>query len=406
MTIKNLDEKIRAYALKNAVSHGGKANSGAVVSALFNEGLEKSGVKDVMPKIQKAITEINKLNINEQKSELEKSNEFLSEREVREGLPELPNAEKGVVMRFAPSPSGALHIGHALTACLSYAYVKKYGGKFIVRIEDTNPENIYPKAYDLIKKDSEFLFEGKAKIYIQSERMEIYYKYAKKLIRDGHAYVCSCSGDAFREIAKEKKDCPCRELSVKENKERWEDMFDKKGFQVGEAILRFKTPENHNGMQNPNPAMRDFPLARINDTPHPLQKKKYRVYPLMNLSVTADDIEMKMTHIIRAKDHKDNAKRQRMIYEVLGKTYPWEGYLGKWKFTDMELSASKITQDIKDGKFSGWDDPRLPTVQALAKKGYKPEAFLKIAEHRGISEVDKVIDKKDFFDMLDKFNKE
>jgi len=405
MAIKNLDKKIRAYSLKNAIAHGGKANPGAVLSALFNEGLEKSEVKSIMPTIQKIIKEIEKLGITKQKKEFEKSEKLVSERECREGLQELPNAEKSVIMRFAPSPSGALHIGHALTACLSYAYVKKYGGKFIIRIEDTNPQNIYPPAYNLIKKDSEFLFGKKAKIFIQSERMEIYYKYAKRLIKDGHAYVCSCSGNDFREIAKKKKDCPCRNLSVKENQQRWKEMFDKKGFSEGEAVLRFFTPKNHGGMTNPNPAMRDFPLARINETTHPLQKNKYRVWPLMNLSVTVDDIEMKMTHIIRAKEHKDNAKRQQMIYEVLGKKYPWEGYLGRWKFTDMELSASKITQAIKDKKYSGWDDPRLPTVQALKNKSYKPEAFLKMAEHRGLSEVDKVINKKDFFDLLDEFNK-
>ena len=101
-----------------------------------------------------------------------------------------------------------------------------------------------------------------------------------------------------------RKACNCRSLSVKENLERWKKMLDKKGYKTGEVVLRFKS-----SMQDSNPAMRDFPLARINETPHPLQKKKYRVWPLMNLAVTVDDIELKMTHVIRGKDHKDNAKR-------------------------------------------------------------------------------------------------
>ena len=422
MAIKNLDDKIRAYALKNAVAYGGKANPGAVVSALFNEGLEKSSVKDVMPKIQKEIREIGKLDSKEQKKELEKMDKFLSEREVREGLPELPNVSKGIRTRFAPSPSGALHIGHAATLCVAYAYVKKYGGKLYVRIEDTNPENIFPDAYKLIEKDAKWLTEGNCVIIIQSDRMELYYKYAEKLMKNGHAYVCTCTGDDFREFVKKKKDCPCRELSIKENQQRWKDMLapqaypdksskkistgsNKKGFSAGEAILRFKTPENHGGMTNPNPAMRDFPLARINETKHPRQKNKYRVWPLMNLSVAVDDMDMKLTHIISGKDHRDNAKRQEMIYEVLGKEVPWTGFQGKWKFSDLELSSSKITEEIKSGKYSGWDDPKLPTVSALKKKGYTPEAFLKLAENRGLSEVDKVIDKKDYFEMLDNFNK-
>ena len=180
-------------------------------------------------------------------------------------------------------------------------------------------------------------------------------------------------------------------------------MLNKKGFKPGEAVLRFKSSE---GMSHKNPAMRDFPLARINETKHPRQKNKYRVWPLMNLSVSVDDIEMKMTHIIRAKEHIDNAKRQEMIFKALGKKFPWVGFLGRYHFKDLELSASKITQDIEKGKYSGWDDPRLPTVASLKKRGYKPEAFWRFAEHRGLSEVDKTIDKKEFFRLLDSFNKD
>ncbi len=394
-------KKVKAYALKNAIAYKGKANQGAVISALFNEGLKKDQVKEYIKIISETLKEVNSLSLKEQEKEFEKLKNVISKRKEREGLQDLPNVEKsGVIMRFAPSPSGALHIGHAMTACLSFDYVMKYGGKFIVRIEDTNPENIYPKAYKLIEKDSKWLFNGKAKIIIQSDRMELYYKYAKKLIKDGHAYVCTCSADKFREYSKKRKNCPCRNFNPKENKERWENMFDEEMFKSGEAVLRFKSD-----MTNSNPAMRDFPLARINDTEHPRQKNKYRVWPLMNLSVTVDDIEMKMTHIIRAKEHIDNAKRQEMIFKTLGKKFPWTGFLGRYHFSDLELSASKITQDIEKGKYSGWDDPKLPTVAALKKKGYKPEAFWKFAEHRGLSEVDKTIDQKEFFRLLDMFNK-
>ncbi|MBU0472275.1 MAG: glutamate--tRNA ligase, partial [Nanoarchaeota archaeon] len=335
-----------------------------------------------------------------QKIEFEKLKKEVDERPAREGLPDLPGAKKGkVVMRFAPSPSGAFHIGHALTSSISYLFVKKYGGKFYVRIEDTNPDNIYPKAYDLIKKDSEWLFEGKAVIAIQSNRMELYYKYAEKLLKIGHAYVCTCSGDEFRKCVKFQKDCPCRNFNIKENLERWEMMFDS-SYKPGDAVLRFKS-----NMKHKNPAMRDFPLMRINEIPHPLQKKKYRVWPLMNLAVTVDDIEMKMTHVIRAKEHRDNAERQKMIFDVLGKKFPWVGFLGRWHIKGLRLSASQITKDIEAGKYSGWDDPKLPTIQALIKKGYKPQAFWKFAERIGLSESDKTIDKKEFFTLLDNFNK-
>lgn len=408
MNIENLNEKIRAYALKNAIAYKGQANPGAVISALFNEGLDKSGVKDVMPKIQDVIYEISEISIEDMEAELEKLEGFINRRKEREGLPEIPNTEKGIFTRFAPSPSGAMHVGHALTASIAYDYVKKYGGRMILRIEDTNADNIYAPAYELLAQDGKWLFENNCDVIIQSDRMELYYNYAKKLIDGGRAYVCICQVDEFKELSKNKQKCTCRELDIETHQKRWGQMlgsYKDAIYEQGEAVLRFKTPEEYQGMQNKNPAMRDFPLARINLTTHPRQGDKYRVWPLMNLSVTVDDIEMGLTHIIRAKEHMDNAKRQRMMFEVLGKEYPWDAYLGRWHIEGLKLSASEITQDIEEGKYSGWDDSKLPTLQSLAKRGYNPGAFHKMAEARGLSEVDKKITKEEFFSLLDKYNK-
>src|SRR3989344_2971592 len=160
MTIKNLEKKARAYALKNAIAYDGVARAGSVISALFNEGLKPDEVKKYSKKINEIILEVNNLSSEEQKKEFENLEKIVHEREGREGLPELPNAKKGkVIMRFAPSASGPFHVGHALTASLSFLFVKEYKGKLYVRIEDTNPENIYPKVYELIKKDSDWLFD-------------------------------------------------------------------------------------------------------------------------------------------------------------------------------------------------------------------------------------------------------
>jgi len=401
MDKKEIEKKIKAYALKNALSYEGKAQSRAVISALFHEGLKKDEVKKYIKQISKIINEVNSLSTKEQEQKFEKLRGETSEREIREGLKELPDIPKsGVVMRIAPSPSGAMHIGHAATACISFLYVKKYSGKFYVRIEDTNPENIYKPAYKMLEKESKWLFDNIAKIIIQSDRMELYYKYVERLIRKKAVYVCTCSAEDFRKFVSAKKNCPCRKLNAKENLVMWRKMLDKKGFKPGQAVLRFKS-----NMKHKNPAMRDFPLARINLTSHPRKKKKYRVWPLMNLSVTVDDIEMKMTHIIRAKDHRDNAQRQEMIYKVLDKKFPWTAFLGRIKFKDMELSSTKIRQAIEQGKYSGWDDKKLPTIASLKKQGYKPQAFWKLAERIGLSENDKVIDKKEYFTLLKSFNK-
>ena len=401
--INNLDKKIRAYVLKNAIAYNGKANPESVVSSLFHEGLKKEEVKKIMPEINKIVSAVNRISLQEQEKEFESLKEIISERHGREGLPELPGAKKGkVIMRFAPSPSGPFHIGHAATACISFLFIKQYGGKFYVRIEDTNPENIYLPAYKMLKEESDWLFEGLAEVIVQSDRMKIYYEYAEKLIKKKAAYVCTCPSESFKDFVLSKKDCPCRNLSVKENLERWKDMLSKSGFIEGEAVLRFKSD-----MQHKNPAMRDFPLARINLTDHPRQGKKYKVWPLMNLAVFADDVNLKMTHIIRAKDHRDNAERQKMMYGALGlaKKFPWTSFLGRIHFKDLELSTTQFKKGIEEGKYSGWDDPQLPTIASLKKQGYKPQAFWKFAERVGLSENDKVMDRREYFQLLDTFNK-
>lgn len=399
--MKDLGKKAKAYALKNALQHKGKANHGAVISALFNEGLAKDEVKTYAPKISEILKEVNSLSSEKQKKEFEKLKDLISERPHQEGLPELPEEiQKNLVTRFSPSPSGALHIGHARTAAFSLIYVKKYGGKFYTRIEDTNPEQINPDAYTMIKDEMNWLSENSTEFVIQSERMDLYYGYAVALIEKKKAYVCTCSGDEFRELAKNKKDCPCRNKDEKQNIKDWKKMLDKKGFNEGEAVLRFKSD-----MKHPNPAMRDFPLARICLAEHPLQKKKYRVWPLMNLAVTADDIDLGLTYIVRGKDHMDNAKRQKMIYDVLEEKFPKVEFIGRYKFKGIELSKRKIAEGIKEGKYSGWDDPRLATIASLRKR-YKPETILKFTEHTGLSEVDKILDSKEFFRLLDSFEKE
>jgi len=397
--MEKFDKKIRAYALKNAIAHEGKAMQGPVISSLFNEGLDKKDMGKYGKRIIEIIKEVNLLGLEKQKKEFEKSKDEVSEREVREGLEELPEAEKGVVMRFRPSPSGPLHVGHIISNMISSLYVKKYGGKFYVIIDDTDPTTTLKETYENIKKDCDWAFGNVYKYLNASDRMKLYYEYVEKLIEKNSVYVCTCSSEKFKEFAESKKDCPCRKSSVKENKEKWEKMLSENGFGQGDAVLRFKS-----NMKHKNPAMRDFPLARINLETHPLQKNKYRVWPLMNLSVAVDDMELGMTHVIRGKDHMDNAERQKMIFAVFKKKYPFAFFIGRIKFKDLILSKRKITAAINEGKFESFDDEKLPTISSLMKRNFKPEAFAKFAEQRGITEVDKVMESKEFFQIIKNFS--
>lgn len=394
-----------AYALKNAIEHDGKAVAGAIIAGLFSKDLKKEQVKDVMPEVNKVMKEINSWDAEKQKNEFSKYEEIIGHRPEREGLPELPDVPKtGVIMRFAPSSSAsAFHIGHILTGMPSSLYVKKYGGRFDLRIEDTNPEKTVKECYESFPKEADWIFGNVTKSYVQSDRMQMYYDFAEELIKKGFAFVCMCEkektedeSDLPREI------CKCRNRSIKENQEMWKKMLDRKGFKPGQAVLRFKSPDTNLN----NPALIDFPLARIVLAPHPRQGSKYRVWPLMNLCVTYDDMEQKYTHIIRGKEHQDNAKRQEMIYDALKVKKPITYFLGRYKFEDLPISKTQITQLIKQGKFEGWDDIRLPLARNFKRRGYQPEAFAMMAVQRGLSPVDKVISRQDLFQVLNNFNRE
>jgi len=208
-----LTEKvIMAYALKNAVEHNGKAVVASVVNSLFNEGLKKEKIKDVLPEIQKTINKVNNLSQSEQEKEFEKLESLIGHRETREGLPELENADKGVVMRFRPAPSGPLHLGHIISGLPSSLYAEKYGGKFYIIIDDTNPEETLKDSYENIKKDFDWIFGNVYKYLNASDRIEIYYKYAEKLIEKEKAYVCDCNPEEFKKLILNKKPCLAENL--------------------------------------------------------------------------------------------------------------------------------------------------------------------------------------------------
>jgi len=175
--------------------HDGKAQTGAIIGKLIADNPDvRLHMKEIMPQINKIVQRVNSLSKDEQESHLKKVfPEFFAPKEAPKpkGLPPLPNAIKGkVVMRFAPSPSGPLHIGHALAMGLNSEYCKLYKGKFLLRIEDTNPENIDPNAYDIIPEDANWATKNNvSSVVIQSDRVPIYYKRAEEVLKTGHAYA-------------------------------------------------------------------------------------------------------------------------------------------------------------------------------------------------------------------------
>jgi glutamyl-tRNA synthetase len=387
MAGEHLRDILFLCALQNAVKHGGVPQAGAVVGMVMSAHPEfRPRAKEIATLAKEAIADVAALSSDNRVAQLqarapEMYDAIYVKHEHRTVLPDLESAEHGVVMRFAPNPSGPLHIGHARAAVLNDAYVKQYGGRYILRIEDTDPKRVDPKAYEMVKEDIGWLGLGITETVTQSERLPLYYDLCRQLIEKGGAYVCTCDNEHFRELKQAKTACPCRDQPVEKNLNLWEKMLDHT-LKEGEVTVRIRTDLNH-----PDPAMRDFPAFRILDTP-PHPKVKAHVYPLMNFSVVADDHLLGVTHVIRGKDHIANTRRQRYIYDHFGWKVPVYRHYGRMGIEGMVLSTSQMRLGINEGKFTGWDDIRLGTLRALARRGISPDAVKNAVLAIGIGDTD------------------
>ena len=382
----DLEQVIRKYALQNALQFEGKATMGAVLGKVMAENAElRPEAKEVSGFAKSIINEVNKMSVEDQRKALEKLAPELLIKEAKHremGLPDLKDVTGEVRMRMAPNPSGPLHVGHSRMAILNDEYVKRYGGICYNRFEDTDPARIDPTGYETIPEDFEWLGVRIDKTIIQSDRFEIYYDIAKKLLAMGRAYVCTCKPDDWRALKNKKKACPHREQPLSEQMARWDKMFDG-SYKPEEASLMVKTDLAH-----PNPAIRDFVGLRIDDTPHPRTGTKYRVYPLMNMAVAVDDHLLDLTHVLRGKDHLNNTFRQEYLFDYFGWKKPVYIHYGRVSIEEAQLSTSKMAKGIKEGLYTGWDDPQLGTLRALKRRGIRPESLRRYWIETGIKAVD------------------
>ncbi len=386
-----LRERIKELAIENALKHNGRADPGSVLGKLLASHSDlKPRAKDILGLVISVCNEVNSMSPDALKAYEVKE----EKRKEQLGLPPLPDATTGsVVTRFAPNPNSVLHLGSARAAVLSYEYAKMYSGKFILRFEDTDPrlKRSDVKFYEMIKEDLRWLGIHWDEEYLQSERLEIYYEYARKALEAGIAYITECDRETFRKRVLEGVACPERSEPPEKQLGRWESMLSGK-YKEGEAVLRVKTDLSH-----PNPAVRDWPAFRIIDPEkhaHPIVGKRYRVWPLYNWAAAIDDHLLGITHILRGQEHFVNMIRQKYLYDGFGWRYPVAIHYGRLLLMEGALSKSEIEKGIKEGRFTGYDDPRLMTLTALRRRGIRPEAITSLIISMGINTNDAVVDTK------------
>ena len=377
-----IENIVRKYALQNAVEYNGAGQSGSVLGRILGERSDlRSRARELKQLVDIEVENANYLAKNEGieavRGILENTNPEALNRQKqikRTGLKDLSNAVSGkVILRFAPNPNGPLTLGHARGVTINSEYAKIYDGKVVLRFDDTDSKVKPPikEAYSWIEEDYKWSTGKNPDIIVRaSERMEIYLSYAVKMLDEGFGYVCKCSAENFKKLRDNSEECQCRKKESKENLSDWNEMVNGK-LTEGMAVVRVKTD-----MNLPNPALRDWPALRIQHSHHPMVGDKYKVWPLLDFQSAIEDHEQGVTHIIRGKDLMDSTRKQTLLYNHFGWEYPETMYWGRVKIHEFgSFSTSGMRKEIENKNYSGWDDPRLPTLRALRRRGFDSEAM-------------------------------
>jgi len=382
------------YIVLNALRYG-KPDEKAVMGKIMAEMPElRCKAKDVLKVVKECIAEFESLSEEKKKELIERySTAEVKKEKPTQKLPPLEKAEK-VVMRFAPNPNGPPTLGSARGIIVNDEYCKIYKGKFVLRFDDTDPRTKRPllEAYDWYLEDCEWLNAKPKEVIYASKRIPIYYEYCKKLLEMEKAYPCFCSREEFKKYRDTGIECPHRNTKAEDALEIWEKM--KNGeFKEGEVVIRIKTDMKHK-----DPAIRDWVAFRIIYEDHPIVGDEFCVWPTLDFESAIEDHLLGITHIIRGKDLRDSELRQRYIYQYFGWEYPITKHWGKVSIHEFgKLSTSELKREIEVGKYEGWDDPKLPTIRALRRRGFKPEAIRKFILSLGVGENDVAVSVKNLY---------
>ncbi|KAL0819856.1 hypothetical protein ABMA28_007881 [Loxostege sticticalis] len=293
---------------------------------------------------------------------------------------ELPHAEMGkVVVRFPPEASGYLHIGHAKAALLNQYYQQAFQGKLVMRFDDTNPAKENADFEKVILEDVEML-EIKPDMFTHtSQYFDLMLEYCEKLIKEGKAFVDDTPAEQMKSEREQKIDSRNKNNSVEKNLQLWEEM--KKASAVGvQCCVRAKID-----MQSTNGCLRDPTIYRCKPEPHPRTGTQYKVYPTYDFACPIVDAVEGVTHVLRTMEYHDRDPQFYWFIDALGlrKPYIWE--YSRLSMTNTVLSKRKLTWFVEQGLVDGWDDPRMPTVRGVLRRGMTVEGLRQFIQAQGSS---------------------
>ncbi len=293
--------------------------------------------------------------------------------------------------RFPPEPNGFLHIGHAKSICLNFGIAAKYRGLCNLRFDDTDPTKESTEYADSIKQDVKWLgFDWQDRLFFASDYFEKLYLYAEELIRKGKAYVCDLSPDQIREyrgtITKPGKQSPYRNRPVEENLDLFRKM--KAGeFDEGAKVLRAKID-----MNSPHLIMRDPPIFRIRKKEHYRTGKDWCIYPMYDFAHCLSDAIEGITHSLCTLEFENNRPLYDWFLDELGAHHPKQIEFARLNLSHTVLSKRKLQRLVEERHVSGWDDPRMPTIAGLRRRGFTPESIRSFCNDIGIAKFNSIVD--------------
>ncbi|MBC7814168.1 MAG: glutamine--tRNA ligase/YqeY domain fusion protein, partial [Burkholderiales bacterium] len=286
--------------------------------------------------------------------------------------------------RFPPEPNGYLHIGHAKSICLNFGVAADFGGQCNLRFDDTNPTKEEVEYVDSIQEDVRWLgFDWEDRLFYASDYFDQLYAWAVQLIKSGNAYVDHLSADEIREhrgtLTSPGKDSPYRTRSVEENLDLFERMRAGE-FKDGECVLRAKVD-----MSSPNVTMRDPVMYRILHAEHHRTGDKWCIYPMYDYAHGQSDSIEGVTHSLCTLEFADHRPLYNWYLDQLGIYHPEQTEFARLNLNYTILSKRKLIRLVQENHVSGWDDPRMPTISGLRRRGYTPESIRSFCEMIGVA---------------------
>jgi len=296
-----------------------------------------------------------------------------------------------IVTRFPPEPNGYLHIGHAKAISIDFGLAREFGGTCHLRFDDTNPTKEEVEYVESIQEDIRWLgYDWGPHLYFASDYFEQLYQWAEELIRRGHAYVDDLSAEEIRQyrgtLTEPGRNSPYRDRSVDENLDLFRRMRAGE-FPDGARVLRAKID-----MASPNMNMRDPTLYRIRHVAHHRTEDRWCIYPMYDYAHPLSDSIERVTHSLCSLEYEDHRPLYDWVCEALGIYHPQQIEFARLNLAYTIMSKRRLLRLVQEGHVRGWDDPRMPTLAGLRRRGYTPEAIRDFAERIGVAKANSMVD--------------